>query len=141
MAGLRREPAGPRCTEFFPVRSGFPAAVVVRASFVLSALLAGSHAAAAATTPIKVMTYNTHHGGMIWAKDNYHVARATLRMAVELADGTQVNVFVCHLPALLNGATARMTYVNTFKTWRNRSRARSWSAVTSTSPPRLPRPR
>ena len=29
-------------------------------------------------------------------------------------------MFVCHLPALLNGATARMTYVNTFKTWRNR---------------------
>ena len=71
---------------------------------------------------------------LIWAKDNYHVARATLRMAVELADGTQVNVFVCHLPALSNGATARMTYVNTFKTWAAVvRRARSWSAVTSTS--------
>ena len=29
------------------------------------------------------------------------MARATLRMAVELADGTQVNVFVAHLPALV----------------------------------------
>ena len=38
---------------------------------------------------------------LIWAKDDYHVARATLRMAVELADGTQVNVFVAHLPALV----------------------------------------
>ncbi len=31
---------------------------------------------------------------LIWAKDSYHVARATLRMVVALADGTQVNVFV-----------------------------------------------
>ena len=38
---------------------------------------------------------------LIWAKDSYHVARATLRMAVALADGTQVNVFVAHLPALV----------------------------------------
>ena len=186
------------------MRSRVFAAVVVRASLVLSALLAGTHGAVAATTPIKVMTYNTHHGGtatspastdfqldmiaaenpdvvvlqeaystqlayyvnglnarqhttawhgsynktckqgvepnctsytsesvmiltrlktvavtprLIWAKDNYHVARATLRMVVELADGTQVNVFVCHLPALSSGASARLTYVNTFKTW------------------------
>jgi endonuclease/exonuclease/phosphatase family metal-dependent hydrolase len=177
----------------------------VRASLLLSALLLGSHAATAATTlPIKVMTYNTHHGGtatspsttqsqidmiaaenpdvvllqetyynqlstyvnglntrqnttawhgsyartckagtepnctslssesvmiltrlktvavtprLIWAKDDYHVARATLRMAVELADGTQVNVFVAHLPALVAYASARVTWVNTFKTW------------------------
>jgi endonuclease/exonuclease/phosphatase family metal-dependent hydrolase len=186
------------------MRSKVCAAVVVRASLALSALLAGSHAAAAATTPIKVMTYNTHHGGtatspattqsqidtiadenpdvvvlqeayytqlgtyvnglnsrqnttawhgsynrtcksgtepnctsfssesvmiltrlktvavtprLIWAKDDYHVARATLRMAVELADGTQVNVFVAHLPALVAYASARVTWVNTFKTW------------------------
>ena len=176
---------------------------VVRASLVLPALLAGSHAALAAT-PIKVMTYNTHHGGtatspattdsqldtiaaqnpdvvvlqeayssqlayyvnglnarlnttawhgtanrtcqkgveptcttytsesvmvltrlktvavtprLIWAKDDYHVARATLRMAVELADGTQVNVFAAHLPALVAYASARVTWVTTFKTW------------------------
>jgi endonuclease/exonuclease/phosphatase family metal-dependent hydrolase len=165
--------------------------------------VAGSHAAVAAT-PIKVMTYNTHHGGtatspsttqsqidtiaaenadvvvlqeaydsqlstyvnglnsrqnttawhgsfnrtckagtepnctsyssesvmiltrlktlavtprLIWARDDYHVARATLRMAVELPDGTPVNVFVAHLPALVAYASARVTWVNTFKTW------------------------
>ena len=54
---------------------------------------------------------------LIWAKDDYHVARATLRMAVELADGTQVNVFAAHLPALVAYASARVTWVNTFKTW------------------------
>ena len=183
------------------MRSRFFSAVV-RASLVLPALLAGSPAVAA--TPIKVMTYNTHHGGtatspattdsqldtiaaqnpdvvvlqeayssqlayyvnglnarmnttawhgsanktckqgveptcttyssesvmiltrletvavtprLIWAKDDYHVARATLRMAVELADGTQVNVFAAHLPALVAYASARVTWVNTFKTW------------------------
>jgi endonuclease/exonuclease/phosphatase family metal-dependent hydrolase len=54
---------------------------------------------------------------LIWAKDSYHVARASLRMSVELADGTPVNVFVAHLPALSSGRTARMTWVTTFKTW------------------------
>jgi endonuclease/exonuclease/phosphatase family metal-dependent hydrolase len=54
---------------------------------------------------------------LIWAKDNYHVARATIRMSVALTDGTQANVFVCHLPALSNAQAARVTYVNTFKTW------------------------
>jgi endonuclease/exonuclease/phosphatase family metal-dependent hydrolase len=54
---------------------------------------------------------------LIWAKDSYHVARASLRMAVALADGTQVNVFVAHLPALSSGSAARTTWVNTFKTW------------------------
>ena len=184
------------------MRSRFCSAVI-RASLFLPALLAGSHAALAAT-PIKVMTYNTHHGGtatspattdsqldtiaaqnpdvvvlqeayssqlayyvnglnarmnttawhgtgnrtckqgveptcttyssesvmiltrlktiavtprLIWAKDDYHVARATLRMAVELADGSQVNVFAAHLPALVAYASARVTWVNTFKTW------------------------
>ncbi len=54
---------------------------------------------------------------LIWAKDSYHAARATLRMSVALADGTQVNVFVGHLPALVAYASARVTWVNTFKTW------------------------
>lgn len=54
---------------------------------------------------------------LIWAKDSYHAARATLRMSVALADGTQVNVFSAHLPALVAYASARVTYVNTFKTW------------------------
>jgi endonuclease/exonuclease/phosphatase family metal-dependent hydrolase len=180
------------------------AAIAVRTSVAIAALFAGSPVAGAATMPIKVMTYNTHHGGtatspattqfqidtiagenpdvvvlqetyynqlstyvnglnsrqnttawhgsysrtcskgteptctsyssesvmiltrlktvaetkrLIWAKDDYHVARATLRMAVELADGTQVNVFVAHLPALLAYASARVTWVNTVKTW------------------------
>ena len=204
MAGLWREPAGFGYVELFPMHFQVFSAVVVRVSLVLPALLLGSHAAAAATSPIKVMTYNTHHGGtatspastdsqldmiaaenpdvvvlqeaystqlayyvnglnarqnttawhgtanktckqgveptctpytsesvmiltrletvavtprLIWAKDSYHVARATLRMVVEQPDGTQVNVFVCHLPALSGGAAARVTYVNTFKTW------------------------
>ena len=54
---------------------------------------------------------------LIWAKDSYHVARATLRMSVELANGSAVNVFVAHLPAGSSAAAARMTWVNTFKTW------------------------
>jgi len=187
------------------MRSWTSSSFAVRASILLSALLVGSHAAAAAiTVPIKVMTYNTHHGGtstsptttqsqidtiaaenpdvvllqeayynqlstyvdglnsrqnttawhgsynrsckagtepnctslssesvmiltrlktvtvtprLIWAKDDYHVARASIRMVVELADGTQVNVFVAHLPALVAYASARVTWVNTFKTW------------------------
>jgi endonuclease/exonuclease/phosphatase family metal-dependent hydrolase len=186
------------------MRSRSFAAFAVRTSLALAALFAGTGAVSAATTPIKVMTYNTHHGGtatspattqfqidtiaaenpdvvvlqeayynqlstyvnglnsrlnttawhgsynrtcskgveptctsytsesvmiltrlrtvaetkrIIWAKDDYHVARATLRMVVELADGTQVNVFVCHLPALSSGAASRAIYVDTFKTW------------------------
>src|SRR5688572_25376383 len=54
---------------------------------------------------------------LIWAKDSYHAARATLRMSVATADGTQVNVFVAHLPALVAYASARVKWVNTFKTW------------------------
>jgi endonuclease/exonuclease/phosphatase family metal-dependent hydrolase len=185
------------------MRSRTVSASILRTSMLVSAFAAGVPSLAAAT-PIKVMTYNTHHGGtattpattefqvdviaaenpdvvvlqeayynqlstyvnglntrqntaawhgsysrscdagtepactrvsnesvmilsklktvavsprLIWTKDAYHVARATLRMVVELADGTQVNVFVCHLPALSTAATARVTYVDTFKTW------------------------
>jgi endonuclease/exonuclease/phosphatase family metal-dependent hydrolase len=178
---------------------------VLRTAMCLLVALVASHATARAATPnIKVMTYNTHHGGtaatpattegeldtiaaqnpdvvvlqeayvtqlssyvnglnsrlgtnawhgsyarhcqagteptcttyrtetvmiltrlttlavtprLIWAKDNYHVARATIRMSVALSDGTQANVFVCHLPALSNAQAARVTYVNTFNTW------------------------
>lgn len=180
-------------------------AAALRIALLIPALLIASHAAAVAqTVPIKVMTYNTHHGGtsttpattdsqldmiaaenpdvvvlqeaystqfayyvnglnarqnttawhgaynktckegvepnctrytsesvmiltrlktlavtprLVWAKDAYHVARATLRMSVALSDGTPVNVFVCHLPALSSGAAARSVYVNTFLTW------------------------
>jgi endonuclease/exonuclease/phosphatase family metal-dependent hydrolase len=54
---------------------------------------------------------------LIWAKDNYHVARATIRMSVALGDGTAVNVFVCHLPALSTARPARVGYVAAFQAW------------------------
>ncbi len=54
---------------------------------------------------------------LIWAKDKYFVARATIRMSVALNDGTPVNVFVCHLPALSSAQTARVSYVAAFQTW------------------------
>lgn len=54
---------------------------------------------------------------LIWAKDDYHVARASVQMTVALADGTQVNVFVCHLPALSDAAASRLQYVNLFQNW------------------------
>ena len=54
---------------------------------------------------------------LVWAKDDYSVARAALRMSVELADGSQVNVFSVHLPALIAYREARVTYVNTFTAW------------------------
>jgi len=54
---------------------------------------------------------------LIWAKDDYHVARATVHMKVAMDDGTTANVFSCHLPALGNAQTARVAYVNAFKVW------------------------
>jgi len=54
---------------------------------------------------------------LIWARDDYHVARATIKMTVALADGTQVNVFVCHLPALSDASASRVAYVTTFQAW------------------------
>jgi hypothetical protein len=54
---------------------------------------------------------------LIWAKDDYHVARATVHMRVVMGDGTTVNVFSCHLPALGNAQAARVTYANAFKAW------------------------
>ena len=176
----------------------------VPAAFLVLLFLLVARAGAAATTPIKVMTYNTHHGGtasspdstddqidliaaenpdvvvlqeisaskltyyvnglnarmnttawhasharhcnagtepncttyggegvavvtrlktaavtprLIWAKDDYSVARAALRMSVVLADGSEVNVFACHLPALVAWRPSRVTYVNTFTAW------------------------
>src|SRR5262245_6110373 len=52
------------------------------------------------------------NANLIWAKDNYRVARGTVHMKVVMDDGTPVNVFNCHLPALDNAQTARVTYVN-----------------------------
>ena len=54
---------------------------------------------------------------LIWAHDDYLVARASVQMRVATSDGTQVNVFVCHLPALADAASARVTYVNDFVAW------------------------
>jgi endonuclease/exonuclease/phosphatase family metal-dependent hydrolase len=59
---------------------------------------------------------------LIWAKDDYHVARSAIRMSVALSDGRAVNVFSTHLPALVAYRTARLTYVSSFQAW-----ARSFS--------------
>src|SRR5579862_4364224 len=53
----------------------------------------------------------------IWAKDDYRVARAVIRMEVTLSDGTTANVFVVHLPALDDAATSRNVFVTAFKSW------------------------
>lgn len=58
---------------------------------------------------------------LIWAADDYVVARGTIHMRVT-KDGASVNVFVCHLPAVLNGSfnnaeSARDKYVTSFKQW------------------------
>lgn len=54
---------------------------------------------------------------LIWASDDYWVARATVRMQVALSDGTPVNIFVCHLPALSDAAASRVTYISSFQAW------------------------
>ena len=54
---------------------------------------------------------------LIWAKDDYHVARGTIHMKVAMEDGTPVNVFVCHLPALGDSQNARVAYVTAFQAW------------------------
>lgn len=54
---------------------------------------------------------------LMWASDDYFVARGTAHMLVSMPDGTRVNLFVCHLPALSDAATSRITYVNEFLSW------------------------
>lgn len=54
---------------------------------------------------------------LMWVKDDYFAARAAIRMSVALEDGTEVNVFACHLPALLAYRSARVTYVNKLTAW------------------------
>jgi endonuclease/exonuclease/phosphatase family metal-dependent hydrolase len=54
---------------------------------------------------------------LIWAKDDYSVARGTVRMSVALTDGTQVNVFSVHLPAYIAYRSSRVTYVTTLTNW------------------------
>ena len=54
---------------------------------------------------------------LVWAKDDYFVARGAVHMTVAASDGTPVNVFGCHLPANKNAETSRLTYVNTLQNW------------------------
>jgi endonuclease/exonuclease/phosphatase family metal-dependent hydrolase len=54
---------------------------------------------------------------LIWAADDFWVARATIHMRVALADGTELNVFVCHTPAMSGYSASRVKYVSAFQTW------------------------
>jgi Endonuclease/Exonuclease/phosphatase family len=54
---------------------------------------------------------------LIWANDDYWVARAAIHMKVALGDGTSLNVFVCHTPAMSSYAASRVKYVTAFQTW------------------------
>jgi endonuclease/exonuclease/phosphatase family metal-dependent hydrolase len=59
---------------------------------------------------------------LVWAADDYQVARAALQMQVALADGTPLNIFVCHLPAEVGGSFSgaegvRGKYVSILKPW------------------------
>jgi len=59
---------------------------------------------------------------LIWAADDYQIARASLHMRVALQDGTPLNIFVCHLPAMVNGSfnaaqPSREEYVSAFQQW------------------------
>lgn len=64
----------------------------------------------------RLRTVSTHKV-LIWAGDNYHLARGAIHMTVALSDGTQVNVFGCHLPALYDARTSRVAYVSAFTAW------------------------
>jgi len=59
---------------------------------------------------------------LIWAADDYQIARASMHMRVALEDGTPVHVFVCHLPAMVGGSfsaaqPSREVYVSAFQQW------------------------
>jgi len=54
---------------------------------------------------------------LIWAKDDYRVARGAIHMTVSLSDGTRVNVFGCHLPANTDAQSARLTYMTALQAW------------------------
>jgi len=54
---------------------------------------------------------------LVWAKDDYRVARGAIQMTVALSDGTPVHVFGCHLPANSDAKAARMTYLTTLQAW------------------------
>lgn len=65
-------------------------------------------------TKLKTISSDTT---LIWANDDYWVARASAHMTVAAADGTTFNVFVCHTPAMSNYAASRAKYVSAFLTW------------------------
>ena len=54
---------------------------------------------------------------LIWAPEDYWVARGALQMQVALADGSTIHVFACHLPAFADAAASRVTYVTKFQSW------------------------
>ena len=54
---------------------------------------------------------------LIWAPEDYWVARGVLHMEIAAGDGTTFHVFACHLPALADASSARITWVNTFVPW------------------------
>src|SRR5919204_5281107 len=54
---------------------------------------------------------------LIWANNDYWVAGPTIRMQVALGDGTPLNVFVCHTPALSGWGASRVKYVTAFQRW------------------------
>ena len=59
---------------------------------------------------------------LIWAGDEYFVARGVLRVAIRLDSGATVQVFACHLPASEQARDARLAWVDEFLPW-----ARSFS--------------
>ena len=59
---------------------------------------------------------------LIWARDDYFVARAALRAAVRLDDGSVVQVFGVHLPPLADAAAARASWVADFLRWADTRR-------------------
>lgn len=59
---------------------------------------------------------------LIWAKDDYFVARAALRAAVRLDDGSAVQVFGVHLPPLADAAASRASWVVDFLHWADTRR-------------------
>ncbi|PYR38462.1 MAG: hypothetical protein DMF93_16095 [Acidobacteria bacterium] len=59
---------------------------------------------------------------LIWARDDYFVARAALRAAMRLDDGSAVQVFGVHLPPLADAAASRASWVVDFLRWADTRR-------------------
>jgi endonuclease/exonuclease/phosphatase (EEP) superfamily protein YafD len=54
---------------------------------------------------------------LVWARDAYFAARAVLRAALRLDNGTVVQLFGCHLPPLSNATDQRNAWVAEFRRW------------------------